>query len=82
MKADKSQSAPEVDALLIELGNSAKAIPYYAMFRANENPVHFNGVFFTANSFLTRLEQEGIALEDRDISPTTVARQTKLELQP
>ena len=64
LKADKSQDAPDVDALLIELGNHAKAIPYYAMFRPEKEPVHFNGVFLTPNSFLSRLAEEGVLLPD------------------
>ena len=63
LKADKSQEAPEVDALLEKLGNHAKALPYYAIIRPDDDPVHFNGVFLTANSFLERLADEGVDLD-------------------
>lgn len=78
LKADKSQEAPEVDALLVELGNSATAIPYYAMFRPKEEPVHFNGVFLTAGSFLDRLAQEGVVL-DEQAKPAVAS---KVEMAP
>ena len=74
-KADKSQEAPEVDELLVELGNSATALPYYAMFRPGADPVHFNGVFWTARSFLEQLSKEGVVLdENRDPAPAVASK--------
>ena len=64
LKADKSQPNQDVDALLEELGNSAKAIPYYALFRPNQKPVHFNGVFLTPGSFLDRFAAEGVTFAE------------------
>lgn len=55
LKADKSVPAPEVDLLLNELGNTAGAIPYYGLFQPGEEPIHFNGVFLTPDSFLSQL---------------------------
>lgn len=55
LKADKSKDSPEVDQLLLELGNSSKAIPYYALMRPEERPVHFNGVFLSPNLFLDQM---------------------------
>ena len=55
LKADKSQDSPEVDQLLLELGNSTKAIPYYALLQPDEKPVHFNGVYLTPDLFLNQL---------------------------
>ena len=56
LKADKSQDSPEVDQLLQELGNSTKAIPYYALIQPGETPVHFDGVYLTPSLFLNELE--------------------------
>ena len=55
LKADKSKDSPEVDQLLLELGNSTKAIPYYALMRPDESPVHFNGVFLSPSLFLDQM---------------------------
>ena len=55
LKADKSSDSPEVDQLLLELGNSSKAIPYYALLRPDESPVHFNGVFRSPSLFLDQM---------------------------
>ena len=55
LKADKSTSSPEVDQLLVELGNSTKAIPYYALMRPDESPIHFNGVFLSPSLFLDQI---------------------------
>ncbi len=55
LKADKSNEAPEVDALLSELGNTAGAIPYYGLFQPGEEPIHFDGVFVDPDSFLSQL---------------------------
>lgn len=55
LKADKSKDSPEVDQLLVELGNSSKAIPYYALMRPNTRPVHFDGVYLTPQLFLNQL---------------------------
>ena len=61
MKADKTGKAPEVDALLAELGNTANAIPYYGLFQPGEEPVHFNGIFYTSKSFLDQLGAEQLS---------------------
>ena len=55
LKADKSNPAPEVDALLAELGNTAGAIPYFGLFQPGEEPIHFDGVYLTPESFLDQL---------------------------
>ena len=31
IKADKTTDSPDIDALLVKLGNHAKAIPFYAI---------------------------------------------------
>ena len=61
LKADKTGDAPEVDALLAELGNTAAAIPYFGLFQPGEEPIHFNGVFYTPKSFLDQLGAEQLS---------------------
>ncbi len=54
LKADKDKM-PGVNDLLKELGNTATAIPYYAIFSPGMNrPIHFGGTVLTAG----RVEQE------------------------
>jgi len=55
LKADKTADSPEVDQLLQELGNSTKAIPYYALIQPDEKPVHFDGVYLTPDLFLNQM---------------------------
>jgi hypothetical protein len=55
LKAYKSNDSPEVDQLLLELGNSSKAIPYYALMQPGARPVHFDGVYLSPNLFLNQL---------------------------
>jgi thiol:disulfide interchange protein len=55
LKADKSNPAPEVDELLKELGNTSAAIPYFGLFQPGEEPIHFDGVYLTPESFLDQL---------------------------
>lgn len=54
MKADKTDPSPEIDNLLIEFGNAATAIPYYAVYRPNEEPVHFDGNFLSPKGFMAK----------------------------
>lgn len=61
MKADKSNEAPEVDALLRELGNTAQAIPYFGLFQPGEDPIHFDGVYLSADAFLDQLGADQLA---------------------
>ncbi len=51
-----TNEAPEVEQRLVDFGNTAKAIPYYAVFRPGKEPLHFDGNFFTvgAKGFLER----------------------------
>ena len=55
LKADKSNDSPEVDQLLLELGNSSKAIPYYALMQPDSKPVHFDGVYLSPTLFLDQM---------------------------
>lgn len=56
LKADMTDDSPEAEELLVELGNAAKAIPYYVLFRPDEEPLHFDGNFVRTGSrgFLKR----------------------------
>ena len=47
IKADKTKDSPEIDALLVKLGNRAKAIPFYAIYPAGQpdKPIVLDGVF-------------------------------------
>jgi thiol:disulfide interchange protein len=59
LKADKSQEAPEVDELLVELGNLGRGIPYYAIFPADGGaPITFDGLV-TQQTILDALERAG-----------------------
>ena len=59
LKADKSQEAPEVDALLVELGNAGKTLPFYAIYPPDGRPpITLDGVI-TQEMILTALEEAG-----------------------
>lgn len=85
MKADKSGKAPEVDALLAELGNTAAAIPYFGLFQPGEEPIHFDGVFYTSESFLNQLgakqlseawgKSKEVMVDLKEAQPNRIAQQ-------
>ena len=61
MKADKTKKSdwPEIDELLISLGNPSRQIPFYAIFpagRPNE-PILMNGVFASPAAFIQKLKE-------------------------
>ncbi|MEE2989304.1 MAG: hypothetical protein VX715_01745 [Planctomycetota bacterium] len=63
MKADKTKKSdwPEIDELLISLGNPSRQIPFYAIFpagRPNE-PILMNGVFTSPTAFIEKLREAG-----------------------
>jgi hypothetical protein len=61
LKADKTDEAPEVDELLLLLGNDGKSIPFYAIFpagRPNE-PILLDGVFTSPQPILDALMKAG-----------------------
>ena len=44
LKADKTNKSSEIDQLLVELGNSTTAIPFYAIYPANgSDPITLKG---------------------------------------
>lgn len=66
LKADKTRPSAEIQEVLSDLGNTTGAIPYFAVYRPNEDPVHFTGTFLTPKSFLSKA---GI---DPDAAPSEV----------
>ncbi len=73
LKADKTDPAPEVDELLVELGNEAKAIPYVAIFPADgSQPILLEG-FITQQQVLDALERAGPSLNGGRMAKTTSA---------
>ena len=59
IKADKTKDSPAIDALLVELGNDAKAIPYVAIYPAGagQQPITLDGVFASPDPILKALGQ-------------------------
>ena len=54
MKADKTGTSPDIDQLLVEFGNTATAIPYYAVYRPGKETVHFQGNFLSPSGFMSK----------------------------
>jgi suppressor for copper-sensitivity B len=45
IRADKTRSSPEIDALLVELGNTGRGIPFVAIYPSNgDEPILFDGL--------------------------------------
>lgn len=63
LKADMTEDNLAIENKLVEFGNTAKAIPYYAVYRPGEEPHHFDGNFLAggAKSFL---ETAGIVVDE------------------
>ena len=59
MEADRDKD-PAVDQLLIQLGNSAKAIPYYAIYKpGSDEPFHFQAFYATGPTpFIDQIKEE------------------------
>ena len=59
MKADKTRASPEIDELLVKLGNRTRQIPFYAIFpagRPNE-PVVMDGLYTSPGAFIEKLKE-------------------------
>lgn len=58
LKADKTESNPEADQLLRQLGNSAASIPFYAVFPADNptEPILLDGVYASPAPFVSAIE--------------------------
>ena len=59
IKADKTQPAPDVDALLLELGNAGRAIPFVAIYPADGGPPKTMDGVITLEQVLEALKQAG-----------------------
>jgi thiol:disulfide interchange protein len=63
MKADKTRDNPEIDRLLVELGNVGRGIPFYAVFPGRGgDPITFDGPI-TQNQVLNALKKAGPSRE-------------------
>jgi thiol:disulfide interchange protein len=59
IKADKTHNPPEIDQLLMELGNAGRVIPFYAIYPGRGgDPITFGGLI-TQQQVLDALEQAG-----------------------
>ncbi len=59
IKADKTHDRPDIDKLLVELGNVGEAIPFYAVYPGNGGaPITFDGLI-TQQTVLDALQQAG-----------------------
>ena len=74
IKADKTQPAPDVDALLLELGNAGRAIPFVAIYPADGGPPQTMDGLSTLEQVLEALKQAGPSA-----SQAGEARQTALK---
>ena len=66
MKADKTKKSdwPEIDELLISLGNPSRQIPFYAIFpagRANR-PIVMDGLYASPDAFIKKLEEAAASI--------------------
>ena len=74
LKADKTQPAPDVDALLLELGNAGRAIPFVAIYPADGGPPKTMDGVISLEQVLEALKQAGPST-----SQAGEARQTALK---
>lgn len=59
LKADKTQKSPEIDQLLLDLGNAGRVIPFYAIYPGSGGePITFGGLI-SQQRILDALEQAG-----------------------
>jgi len=68
MKADMTRKSPEIDELLVKLGNRTKQIPFYAIFpagRANE-PIVMDGLYTSPAAFIKKLKEVAPKVVDKE----------------
>ena len=66
LKADNTDNLPEIGKLLAELGNSGKALPFYAIYPPDgAQPIVLSGVI-TQNQILGILEKIGPSVEGKE----------------
>jgi thiol:disulfide interchange protein len=69
--ADKTQRRPDIDDLLVELGNPGRGIPFYAVYPGGGGePITFDGLI-TRQQVLDALERAGPSVT----RPTTSRRE-------
>jgi len=69
MKADKTKDRPDIDAMLVKLGNTSRAIPFYAVYvPGRDEPVLFDGLI-THSTVRAKLAEAGIDLEGGAVTP-------------
>jgi thiol:disulfide interchange protein len=71
IKADKTNDSPEIDALLVELGNQGAVIPFLAIFPGDGGEtITFDGPI-TQTMVLDALREAGPSkAKDRDVAET------------
>jgi thiol:disulfide interchange protein len=59
LQADKTHSAPEVDELLVQLGNTGRSIPFYAIFPADNpnKPILMDGIITSPSQIIAKFKQ-------------------------
>ena len=81
LKADKDKN-PGVDDLLRKLGNSATAIPYYAIYSPGwDKPVHFGGTVLTGGRVKEIIDEAIKAAEQKAAAELEAAEQQAAEQQ-
>ncbi len=72
--ADLTEPAPEVDDLMVSLGNTGKAIPFYAIFPADGGePITFSDVPLRQQALLGYLKQ---AIAAGATNPRSIGKRT------
>jgi thiol:disulfide interchange protein len=72
--ADLTESAPEIDELMVTLGNTGKAIPFYAIYPADgAEPITFSDVPLRQQTLLGYLKQ---AITNNAEDPQSLGQRT------
>ncbi len=65
IRADKTRHNPEIDALLVELGNPGRGIPYYAFYPGRGgDPITLDGLI-SQQQVLDALRRAGPSRDER-----------------
>jgi len=61
LRADKTHAAPEVDDMLERLGNTGGALPFYAIFPADNpnKPILLDGLLTSPKRIIEALKKAG-----------------------
>lgn len=72
VEADKTQRRPDIDELLVELGNQGRGIPFYAVFPGRGgDPITFDGLI-SRQQVLDALQEAGPSVN----RPATTRRES------